>query len=500
MAIIEPGRIILDGQGLTADLLDKVTAGGWTFALDDRSVELMAQSRALVQSAIDNAIPVYGVTTGLGARSTEVLDAETLADFSLQTVRGRAHAIGPPCPDQVVRAAMVVRLNTLLLGYSGARPEVAKHLCAVLNAGLVPVVGGIGSIGGGDLVLNATIARALVGEGRMRGPDGIGPSADVLRAAGIDPLTLAPRDGLALANHTGFCAGQAALALSRVGRIYHMSQGAAALSMEGFRANLTPLDARALAVKPLPGQQKAAKGLADWLKDSALWQKASARRLQDPLSFRNAVQIHGGVETALTHARQVLEIELNGSSDNPVALIETGEMISCGAYHSTELSLAVEAVSRAWHHLSMGQVARIARLMEPKMTDLPLFLAEPGSGSNGFAPVLKLVEDLAGEIAQAAGPVHVWPSINAVGVEDALTGVMSAIRGLERIADMAGRLTAIELIVAAQAVDLRAENVRLGPPLTGLKDTVRGVCVPLGADRPLGEEIEALAARIAGNV
>lgn len=487
----------LDGAGLTVETLARAARGGVPVRLAASGLARMRQSRALVDGAIAERIPVYGVTTGLGARSGEALDAETLAGFSLQTVRGRAHAVGERMPADQVRAVLIARTNSLLTGHSGARPELAEHLARVLNAGLVPVAGSLGTIGGGDLVINASIALSLIGEGRMTGPDGHeGPAAEMLRAAGLAPLELAPRDGLALANHTGFAAGAGALALAGAFMGFAAAQAAAALTLEGFRANLTPLDPRALAVKPLPGQARAAAGLTGWLEGSALWQPGAARRLQDPLSLRNLPQIHGGAAAALEQAREVVEIELNGASDNPVALAESGQIVSCGAYHTTELGLALEAVARAWQHLAMAQVARIARMMEPDLTGLPLFLARPDSGSNGFAPVLKVVEDLAAEIARAAAPLAVWPSINARGIEDCLTSAPAAVRGLAQVNRLASRLTAIEILVAAQAVELRGTEGALGPPMKALLSGIRAVAPPLGPDRPLAGEIEALAAAL----
>ncbi|MEO1138323.1 MAG: aromatic amino acid ammonia-lyase [Pseudomonadota bacterium] len=481
----------LTGSGLTAETLEHASMDGVLYLCED-GLSRMEKSRVLVDRAIAQGVAVYGVTTGLGARSGEILDADTLADFSRVTLNGRAQAMGAPLPNAAVRAAMIVRLNTFLLGHSGARPDVAQHLCAVLNAGLVPVVGGIGSIGASDLVLTATMGRALLGEGLMSGPNGVGSAAEVMAAGGIQPLMPAPRDGLALANHTGFSAGLAGLALARVSRLYCAAQAGAALTMEGFRANLSPMDAKVLAVKPLPGQQKAAQGLSALLEGSELWLDGTARRLQDPLSIRNAVHIHGGVASAIVQLRMVLDVELNGSSDNPVALADTGDLLSCGGYHTTELALAVDGVSRAWQHLAMAQLARIARMMEPDLTGLTMFLAQPESGSNGFAPLLKVAEDLAGEITQASQTAPVWPSINARGIEDALTGVMSGIRALDRVIDMGARLTALELVVAAQAVDLRT-NVRLGAPMTKWHAYVRDFVQVLQEDRPMGAEIEALA-------
>ena len=486
-------NLTLSGHDLNAEALEHVALGHPKITLSDAGLARMTDSRGLVDKAIADGIAVYGVTTGLGSRSGDALEAVALSAFSYQTLQGRAQDIGPPMPPHFVRAAMIVRLNTLLLGHSGARPEVAHHIREVLQAGLVPMVGSVGSIGAGDLVLNAAIGRCLMGEGQMQALDGVGPSDDKMRAAGIAALDPAPRDGLALANHTGVSTAGAALKLAKATRLYEATQAAAGLSLEAFRANLGPIEPRVLAVKPLPGQDAAAKQLRALLDGSALWHPGAARRLQDPLSFRNVVQIHGGLDTALRNLRTIVDIELNGSSDNPVALVETDEILSCGGYHTTELALAVEGVCRAWQHVAMAQVARIARLMEPDLTDLPLFLARQESGSNGFAPLLKVVEDLAADITRAAQPTPVWPSINARGIEDALTAAPSAIRALAQIMGHAARLTAIELTIAAQGIDLRKDLLTLGPAMQRWHARTRARVAGLDHDRPMGAEIEALA-------
>ncbi len=484
---------ILDGSTLTLDDVAAVAGGEIRVALSPDALAKMAESRVLVDKAVQDSVPVYGVTTGLGARAGETLDAETLVAFSEATIRGRAHAVGEYVPQDVTRATLLARLNGLLTGFSGARPEIAEFLRDVINSGWVPRARGIGSIGAGDLVINASMARTFLGEAQMIDPSGSVVDASVaLKTAGLGPLQLAPRDGLALINHTGFSTGFAALTLARAQVAFDWVQAATALSYEGFRANLAPLNETALSARPLPGQNLAADGLRAWLDGSALWDDGAARRLQDPLSLRNAVHIHGGLARALDLACGVVETELNASSDSPVCLVEDGKIVSAGGYHTTELGLALEAVSRAWVHVAMAQVARIARFMEPDLTDLPLFLARPDSGSNGFAPLLKVVEDLAMSITQAAAPLPVWPSINARGIEDALTTAPAAPRALDRLLSFATRLTAAELIVASQAVDLR-DGIVLGSPMTGVMRQIRGIVAMVHADRPLGEELEALA-------
>ena len=490
----------LDGTSLTLAALSQAASEALPVELAPAGLAAMAQSHALVAQVIRDRVPVYGVTTGLGARAAEVLSAEALAEFSPQTLRGRAHAIGPEEDPRIIRAGLIVRLNTMLKGHSAARPEAAQHIAACLNAGLTPVVGQTGSIGAADLVLNATAGLALIGEGRMRDAKGrIGPSADLMLAHGIEPLKLAPRDGLALANHSGATGGMAALAVSGAACAFEAAQTAAALSMEAFRANTGPLAPHVLMVKPYPGQLQAAEGLRRRLAGGRLFEPGQARRLQDPLSFRNIAQIHGTAGMALARAADCLELEINSASDNPVAFADSGGITSCGAYFTAEITSTVETLSRALVPLAMAQLARLAKLLNPEFSGLPNFLAMPDSASNGFAPVMKTAEALVAELAHAAQPVPIWPSLNANGVEDCLTGSPAAVKALFRITTHLRRLTAIELLAACQAVELRGAAAALGSFLSNACAGIREISPPLKEDRPLAEDIEQLAGAVRQN-
>lgn len=486
--------LTLEGSGLSIEALVAAASKPCQFSIKPEARKRMEQSRRLVLQAIEKKIPVYGVTTGLGARATETLGAKTLAEFSVQTLKGRAHAIGPDDSAENVRAVMIVRLNTLLTGYSGADPAVADHLLDCLNAGLTPVVGSIGSVGAGDLILGASLGLALIGDGQMQDRMGkTGASNAMMLAQGIDPLVVGPRDGLALASNSCFVAAGAAVALQLAQTAYQSAQTAATLSMEAFRANLSTLNPQALAVKPLPGQQQAAKGLRQRLAGSQLFEGGQARRLQDPISIRNVPDIHGVVAAALEFARPVIEIEINSSSDNPLALASEGKIVSGGAYFTAELANAIETVSRAFTQLSIAQLGRISKHLNPEFSGLPTFLAKPDSGSNGFAPLMKVAEAQLSELLHDAQPVAVWPSINANGVEDCITSAPTAVRALASVARASSTLSAIELIVASQAVELRDVKVQLGPYLAKVFQSVRDISAELGEDRPLGGDVIALA-------
>lgn len=475
-----PIPLRLNGQGLTCEMLEAATVGAVKISLCTDGLTRMGASRMFVEKAIAEKTPVYGVTTGLGAKAREALSEDELVRFSLQSIRGRAHATGPFFPDEHVRASLLVRLNTLMIGASGARPEIAEGLKAWLEAGATPAVRSHGSIGTGDLVLNASAALALVGEGEKT-------------AGNAAPLTVAARDGLALINHTGFSAGLSALAVAGAARLLEAVQTAAAMSMEGFGANLSVLDERALSMRPQPGQEQVAARLRSRLEGSRLEQAGAARRLQDPLSIRNVPQVHGAVYAALAFAREAAEVEISGASDNPAVLIDDALIVSTGAYLTPHLTNAIEKLNRSIVQMVTAQVARLSKLLSARFTDLPLFLAASGSHSNGFAPLMKTAESLLAELTTQAAPAPVWPSVNADGVEDLVAHTVTTAQAAMKVVDLAARLTAIEFVVGAQAMELRHPDGEFPPSLNSMLQNVRRLSSALLADRPLGEDIEALA-------
>ncbi len=494
-----PPSLDLDGHSLTCTALEAAALGRPEITLSDEGLARMARSRTLINDVIAREVPVYGVTTGLGALAGTALGADELAHYSTQTIRGRAHATGALLPAAEVRAALLVRLNTLLLGASGAAPQIAQGLRSVLEAGLTPAVGEHGSIGAGDLILNATAALALIGEGHFLSEDGMVRlnAADALNAASLDPLTCGPRDGLALANHAGFSAGVCALGVAGASRAYEAAQTAATLSLEGFRANLSPYDERVIALKAQAGEAEATRGICQRLAGSALFNPGEARRLQDPLSLRNIPQVHGLAHSAIAQARNIVETELNGASDNPATLLDDGEILSTGNYLTPHLTSAAETVMRAFVHLATAQVARISKLLSDRFTGLPLFLAAPGGTSSGFAPMIKVAEALLTELNAAAQPAPLWSSACADGVEDVMASSHSAGRALLRVAALSHRLNAIEFMVAAQAVDLRQLGENAAPAVRRTVKQVRAHSPAPSHDRPLAEDIDKLAEAIA---
>lgn len=485
--------IKLTGQSMSLQDVRRIADGG-RVALGEAGLARMAASRQLIDAAVRAKKPVYGVTTGLGPRVVEALDEAEIATFALSAVRGRAHAAGEDLPEAACRAALGVRINTLLIGASGARPEMARHMAVCLNAGLAPAIRGVGSIGAADLMWGGDFGLALIGEGRMWAQGEIVAASDALAGAGLAAFAPGPREGLALVSHSSPSAALAALGVGALASLYEAMDKAAALTLEGFRANLGAFDPALLALRPQPGQDEAAARIMSLMAGSPLQAPGAARRLQDPLSIRNIPQVHGAYLAALNHARAAVEAEINGASDNPGVLVERGEIASHGGYLTPHLVITLGALSQATAQIAAVQAARIGRMLSGRFTELPNGLTRSGAIGAGLGPVMKTVEALFAEIAHAAAPPPIYPSFSADGLEDVACHTAIAAKAMGRIAGHWRRLIAIEMIVAAQAIELR--GVEVAPALMSVLEELRSVSHPTGEDRPLGGEIEALAANL----
>ena len=451
----------------------------------------MVAAREVVERYLAEGRPAYGLTTGLGARVVAGIPAPAFAEFSRLTVLGRADSVGPALPTDVVRGAMLVRANGLAQGGAGASPELAEALLALLERRVHPVVPSIGSNGAADICLLAHIGLVLLGEGEAELGGDVLPGARALEAAGLAPLSLAPKDGLALISANAVSTAFATLALADGRDVLDAAQVAAALSLEGFRANHSPLDERVAAARPAPGQAACAAQLRDLLAGGS----STPRRLQDPLSLRCISQTHGSLAAALDFLAAALEPELNGAGDNPLVLADDDEIVSTGNFFVPALALAADTVALALAQAASLASARVARLLSARVTDLPQNLASDGSTGTGMAALLKASDALAAAIAHGAAPASLASRVVADDVEDAATGAPLATARLSELIERLRLHAALEVVVAAQAVDLAGID-RLGRGTAAAYAVVRELAAPLEGDRPLGVDVQQVAAEL----
>lgn len=490
------GALVIGDGPLTLEAVASWARSGGPVAVSPVAGQRLAAGRRVVERAIETGVPVYGVTTALGGKAVHSLTAEERVTFDRLVIAGRSAGVGEPLPEEIARAALLIRAAGMANGGSGADPRVLDALVAALNAGLTPVVPTTGSVGAGDLVLMAHLTAPLVGAGEACIAGERMPGAAALDRAGLAPLDLGPKDGLTLCNSSAVSAAAGVFAVLDTATQLAALDRAAALSIEGFRGNPSPFDPRVQGDRPAPGQTAAAGRIRRLLAGSALFEDGGPRRVQDPLSIRCLPQVHGALLAALDFARSAVAAELTGGGDNPLVLPEDGAILSTGNFHTAALALSLDALGLAVSQCANLAAERVKKLLQGRLTGLADALAPDDGSSAGFAPLMKTAQALAAEIRHLAAPV--CHEVIDVGndVEDAGSNALPAALKLRRMDRRLGYLVAIELVVAAEAVDRRALD-RIGSGAGETHRAVRDTVAPLTADRPLAPDVERLAAVVA---
>ncbi|GAA2140192.1 histidine ammonia-lyase [Arthrobacter humicola] len=426
-------------------------AEGAPVALGEPARARIAASRVLLEEAMSGGDPIYGLSTRVGHGKDTRVPREELERQQQFLVASHGGAFGPLLDRTVVRAAMAVRLNGMARGGSGASPAAADTLLAMLNAGVHPVLHSTGSVGAADISPMAGIAQVAVGTGtaEFRGETLAG--AEALRRAGIAPLRLEGRDGLAIISANGVSIGHGALVLARAARTAGAADQAAVLSIEATRGNPSVFSASAAAAKPYPGQVAAAAHLRELLEGSLLLNPGGPRSVQDALSFRVIPQVHGAFREFLATAGSAVDTELNSASDNPLVDVASGSVLSNGNFHPMVLAIAFDALRVALVHVGQLSERRMSHLwtavMAAKKSGPP-----PGNRGPAAAPGVQL--RYAGsacytELRLLAAPATLDSTILDVGVEDHATGAMLSVRKTEEALRLLEDLLAIEVLLAA---------------------------------------------------
>ena len=402
----------------------------------------IAASRAVVDRALSSHEAVYGLTTQVGHGKDALLTEEEIRGEQLFLVKSHSGGIGPPLPTPQVRAALAVRLNGIARGGSGASPAVADVLAAMLNAGVHPVVPAIGSVGASDIEPMAGMAQVAIGLGRAEYQGELLPSGDALRRAGITPLVLSGKDGLALISANGVSVGHAALVISRAERVADAADIAAALSMEATAANPSILHPAVARAKPIPGQ--AGEHLRALLEGSELLQPGAARSVQDALSFRVVPQVHGALREYVTAARVAVTAELNAAEDNPLASVPDQMLISNGNFHPMVLAIACDALRIALAQVGQLSERRMSHLWDGCMQQITGPATAALYGLHLRYPAAALFP----ELKQLAAPATLDTPPLDLGVEDHHTAAPLSVRKTDTAIGMLEDLLAIELMLA----------------------------------------------------
>ena len=467
--------------------------------MDPTARERMAASRAVIDRVVASGETVYGVTTGFGDLADVRISPEQTATLQRNLVRSHAAGVGEPLPEEVVRAMLVLRVNALAVGLSGVRPELADLLVAMLNAGVHPHIPSRGSVGAsGDLAPLAHLALVVIGEGEAEVGGRRLAGAEALAAAGLEPMELQAKEGLALLNGTQLMAALGALAAADARQLVIAADVVGAMSLEAMLGTASAFDEALIGARPHPGQVASAARLRGLLADSEIGasHRSSPHRLQDPYSLRCMPQVHGAVHDALAPLEGVLAVEMNAATDNPLVFPD-GRVVSGGNFHGEPVALALDHARVALTALATISERRTARLVDARLSGLPAFLAvEPGLES-GLMIAQYTAAALVNELKTVAHPASVDTIPTSANQEDHVSmGATSALL-LREAVDRVTAVLAIEALCAARGLDLRAP-LRPGRGVATAHSAVRAVVTPLAADRPPGPDIAALAQLIAG--
>jgi histidine ammonia-lyase len=486
----------LTGDDLTMDDVWAVAVDGVAAGLADQARERMTAARDLVERAAHGSREhTYGVNTGFGRFVAVAIPEEQTEELQLRLLRSHACGVGEPYPDEVIRAAMLLRANALAKGNSGARVETVELLLELLVRGAIPVVPSRGSVGAsGDLAPLAHLALPLVGEGEARVEGQRMSGADALARLGLEPVRLAAKEGLSLVNGTQFMAAMLALGIVRARRLARAADIACALSLEALQGSRTSFLPQIHALRPLRGQQAAAANVLRLLEGSAIIEAHRwCDKVQDAYSLRCAPQVHGASRDLLDYAEYTAGVELNAATDNPLVLVDDEELVSNGNFHGQPLAFALDALAMAVSELANISERRIERLVNPNLSDgLPAFLTTDGGLNSGFMIPQYVAASLVSENKSLCHPASVDSIPTSAGQEDHVSmGNASGLKAWQVLAN-SERAVAIELLAGAQGVEFHAP---LEPGIGGrvARAAVRELSPRLRDDRALAGDIEAVA-------
>ncbi len=450
--------VTLTGDTLALDDLLRVARGGARAELAADVAERVRAGRAVVERALEGDSTVYGLTTGVGVRQRTTVEPGDLSEFNRRLILEHRVGQGDPAPADVVRAQLLLIANGFARGTSGVRLELLEHLVARLNDGAAPTVRTLGSIGMADLPANADLAHGV-----------------------LDGFELAAKEGLALLSHNAFSTALGALALADATRLLDALDLAAALDLEALAGNLSTL--------------QAAPHFRELLDGSYLWAERAARSLQDPLSFRCIPQVHGAARTAFGFARERLALELNASQENPYVLLAEERVISVGNFDALPLAQALDFARIALAPVLTTASERTVKLLQAPVTGLPEGLAaEAGLAESGLSEFGVPVQALASEAKLLAQPVSTETASTShhEGIEDRITLAPLSARRLAEMVELGERVAAIELVVAAQAIDLRGRP-QLGAATGAAYARVRKLVPATGRGEPPPQDLEPVA-------
>jgi histidine ammonia-lyase len=478
----------------TLEQLEAVARGAAPPPLDAGDRERIAASRAVVERALETGESIYGVTTGFGQLESVRIAPADAAQLQVNLLRSHAVGSGPPLPEEIVRGMLFLLASSLRRGHSGVRPGLVDLVLALLEKRVTPVVPSKGSVGSsGDLAPLAHLGLVLIGEGEATFDGDVLPGGEALMRAGLEPVELSPKDGLAIINGTHLMAAAGALAVRDARRLLDAAVVAVALSLEAFKGSTVPFDARLLELRRQPGPAEIAERLRALLAESpVVASHADCGRVQDPYTLRCAPQVLGAVSDALGYIAGAIERELDAVTDNPLVVFEPGTVLSGGNFHGQPLSLPLDHLALAVTELASFSERRIYALLSPSYAGLPPFLTPRPGLSSGLMIAQYAAAALVNECQVLSHPAGAGSIPTSAGQEDFNSmGALAALKA-RTVIENAAQVIATELVCAAQGLEFH-RPLRSTPPLEAALARVRERVPRVDEDRSLASELAGLA-------
>lgn len=456
--------ITISGKELKIDDVVAV-ADGMSVQLDAAAVPVIERSRAAVQRLVDEGRVAYGITTGFGRFKDQIISPTQVKQLQLNLVRSHAVGVGDLLDERTVRAMLLVRANTLAMGFSGVRPAVVQLLLAMLNQGVHPDIPSQGSLGAsGDLAPLAHLALVVIGEGSAMVNGERMDGAAALASAGLEPVELQAKEGLALLNGTTFMVGMGALQVRRAINLVLSADIAACLTLEALNGTDRAYDARVHQVRPHPRQIKCAKFLRALIADSEMLRADDPNNVQDPYTLRCVPQVHGAVRDSVAYAQWVIDIELNSANDNPLIFVDEEtdkiDVVSAGNFHGEPIAMAMDYMKLGITDMGNMSERRIMRLVDADSNSgvLPMFLTANGGLESGLMIAQYTAAALASENKVLAHPATADSIPSSANIEDHVSMGAIAVRHTSKVLEHVERIVAIEMLSACQGIDLRRRN------------------------------------------
>ncbi|HJT57222.1 MAG TPA: histidine ammonia-lyase [Ktedonobacteraceae bacterium] len=491
-----PTSVTLNGQALAIPEVVAVARHFAPVTLGADSLNRILAARAVIDKLADEEQKVYGVTTGFGHLSRVRIPHDQLMELQHNLLRSHAAGVGEPLSEEVTRAIMLLLAASLARGNSGVRPEVVQMLISMLNARIYPRIPSRGSVGAsGDLAPLAHLGLTLIGEGEAVYDGRLSAGAEALRQAGLEPLRLHAKEGLALINGTHLMEAIAVLTLADTKVLLHTAEVACAMSIEGLMGSHVPFDARISKRRGQQGQQVSAARLRHMLRESAInASHEDCPRVQDPYTMRCAPQVFGAIRDAIEYCSSIFERELDAVTDNPLVFPEDGVVLSGGNFHGQPLAMALDVLAIALAQLASFSERRIFNLLGPHDWDeggAPLFLTPNPGLNSGFMITQYVAAALVNEIKILAHPASIDSIPTSAGMEDFNSMGASSAFKVQRLIEQARQVIAIELMCAAQMLEFR-KPLRPGVGVQQAYGIVRSYVAKLEHDRPPAPDIARL--------